>query len=405
MCIRSIIGLLAIPSVSCVLIASACGGSQSGEANGSNGSQLQDNASAEPKTDASSGQENSGDATQGEANSRQAATQAEVQQFMNDLLAANACDEIAGKYLPLAAAHAADVTSGRFRVEQCKAQRTDGSVDLQVSGRGWRWIDREKETLGAQFEVSQYARFEASLDATGTTGLDYAESEKVLALWYEPRRSSANVTPIGDPEVEAQGAWGSVLGTVASAFGASPSQQAEQKLEKRATQTFESKIEKGYTVGVNLCTSQRHTKFGKLQPQDLPDPPHPSADQIWMANQRVRLHPAGVDLAGPFQPADNDLRLELRGGDQGAIRAQLICNEQATQVAKAFLQDRSLPDVEAADERVVQPNELAHLRADTGRCPMVLMTTTAEGTSEAVTYEFMAYSAGEDRKDLVPCPN
>jgi hypothetical protein len=345
---------------------------------------------------------------------RTATEDRDVRAMLLDLAATNACAHIAGEFVglsgtadrrPTAGETKRDSTRarrGRLWIERCRAERSDGEeLTIELEGRGWRWVDRTSEKLGARFSVSQYVRFDAAVRARGKVDLSYARSERVARLMLSATRPvRASVRPRGAVDANAHGAWAALLGGAATLVGESPDEQAGERLAREGSRGLAERLSSGYTVVFDLCTGQKYEAIGALPEGELPEVPLPASGRVWKDNERVELMPGGVDLAGPFRrdelPMSFDVRVEAGDG----VVTTVICSLEARRVAEAFLAGKPAPEVDTLAGQIVSPGKDETLRVEQAGCDLVLYTRPSGKTA---TFSYLVWPERKRTRALAPC--
>lgn len=325
---------------------------------------------------------------------RTAAEAHDLRLMMAELAAARACKRLEGTFRPLTGSGEGGPVAGALWIEDCRDTETDTRVRLELSGRGWLWLARHKEKAGADFSLSQYARFRVSVTLQGTIDAAYAAREHIATVWFTPSGPpEVTFEPIGQLEVDSEGLWSSVVSGLASAFGRSPEQRARGKLATRGEQRFQGRFAEGIAATVDLCSGRVETGLG-----------HPPQGQMLEAGTsdmpvEAVLHPQGLLLSGPHEPSGGPLTFAIDVAEGGRVRAQLVCQDQAAALADAFLAGKKLPEVEALAAEVVAGR--AELQTRGRGCPVVLATRPA--ASAPVRFRIRRPSATSSREPLATC--
>jgi hypothetical protein len=334
---------------------------------------------------------------------RSVAESEDMRLLLADLAGAHACSRFASKFHRLSADGYRELTEGRLWIENCEGAQRDNLVNLKFRGRAWRYIDKKSEKLGATFTVNQYARMKLAIELVGKVDVAYERDKHVINLWLSPTEPvRAAVTPLTQIDAKPRGSWSHLLGAFSAVIGQSPDKKATKQLASEGKKKFSKQLTRGYSVALDLCTGQRHEELGDLKEGELPPTPYPPEGRVWLKNEKVRLHPGGIDLTGPFKSDPDRLRVELRVDEGDAVRARLICDSDAAKVASAFLEGARPPHVPAAAERLVNRGKPATLEADTKKCALALYTTPGPGARSAVVFRHMVH-ADKRALALVPC--
>ena len=324
------------------------------------------------------------------------------------------CETLGGHYLglpeegsPSGPAAGAAPVGGRLRVERCRATRTGDTVALHLEGIGWSFLsEREEGPMGSAFVVRGSLPFEATVTLEGPVDVAYVEDRRLLSLYLTPSRvPEASLVPIGAIPVAPEGGWSRFVGNLGDLFGDSPEERARPRVEEEGSARFRDRLKSGFTITVDLCRGQMDPFVGALAPGEVPERPFPEDGLPWTDNRRVRLHPEGLDAAGPFP---GHLAVELVG-EEGAATMEARCAEDATATVAAFLAGRTESEGETSEGPETEPplarasfragdRTLLEVRAD---CDVVLLTRPDEATS---LHRYRVRAPGAEPHGLVPCP-
>lgn len=342
---------------------------------------------------------------------RTAAESEDVRDLVTDLVASRICGEIRGTFHALHASRGSDdqdppAITGRLWLEKCQVRRHPDAIGLRVDARGWRWIDREVEQLGARFAIDQYVRFTADLGGSLTADVAYDRDRHLLYLWLTPSEPlRVAVKPIGKIEVRRSEAWSSVLGWAADVFpGASLETRARQELSRQSSRRIASWLAGGYTLIVDLCTGARHIGLGAVEEGAVPAALARDRERDALADLRVRLHPRGIDIAGPFRAGAQPLSAEIEVHEGPGVHAEMLCRAEADQVVDAFLSGARLPDVQPRARVRARPGAPATLRASAD-CDLAIITRPVSRRAP-VLYQLRVTRDGvaEEPDGVLSCP-
>ena len=327
----------------------------------------------------------------------------DIQDMLVAIARHKVCDRIAGDFTGLSASGSKRLRTGRFWIESCEEKTKGENVELEIGGRGWRWIDKKSEKLGATFAVSQYVPMKVDITMVASVDRAYAKQNHIVHLWLTPtERVSAKVTPLGKVDADAKGPWGTILGAAATAVGKDPDDKAAKKVQEKGSRKFSSKLSDGYSVALDLCTGQRYKDVGRFAEGKLPERPFPADGRVWIENERVRLYPGGLDITGPFQTKKKLMAaVELQEGK--SLDARLVCDSDAAKLAAAFIEGKKLPKVKALAKEHVVNGTRKTLEASTEQCSVMLVTTLEAAAKQPVTYRYMSYEQGARTESLVSC--
>ena len=330
---------------------------------------------------------------------RGAAGDDDVRVMLTELASAQACEQIRGHFQALSATDRPSVMSGALWIHGCRISNTGTRVTFRLEGSGWQWIDEEKKTAGGTFSVHQYVRFGVVATIAGTLDLGYDPRSHVASIWFSLQgHPDVQFTPIGKLDVDAEGAWSSVLGAASSLLANSPGDSASKDVKEQGATQFRRRFAEGISVTVDLCTGMirsgiGHTPRGKMGALGVGE-----TKEI-----TVELHPGGVMIFGP-QAASHGMTVNA-DVSKGIARMLLVCNEEAQAMARAFLDGRALPRGSVLASRDVRGK--ATLRTGAARCPVSLVATLAPGTSEPATLSWRRPAAEAARSGggpLIDCP-
>ncbi len=326
---------------------------------------------------------------------RTAAEADNLRVMLAEIAALKACERAQGTFRGLSGGPEAG-TTGTLWLDGCTATQDGKDMTLQLSGKGWRWLQRSPEKVGADFEVSQYGRFAVTVTVRGTMDIAYAPDSHIATLWFTPEGApEVSFQSIGDVAVDKEGLWATVVAGAASLFATSPDEKADQKLESEGREKFEKRFAKGYAVTLDLCTGELATGFGHPPAGEMVGKPSegPAVE--------ATLHRDGVLLSGPHdrkQPLEVVANMKTSGG----IQLQVVCEEDATQVAQAMLDGRALPVVKPiASAKLIGSKTLT---VPPGGCSVVVLTRPLAGNERSVSYSYQAKPAKPDSQPLATCP-
>jgi hypothetical protein len=108
-------------------------------------------------------------------------------------------------------------------------------------------------------------------------------------------------------------------------------------------------------------------------------PEVPEADAV---RAPVELGPRGLAMYGPI-PADQGVTVNVEAGE-GAPQVALMCEEDAAEIATAFLRDQPLPQPRALATTIARGT--ARLHVAWPRCPVVMIASSAEPRTERFSW-------------------
>lgn len=327
-----------------------------------------------------------------------------------DLAGYHACERLEDHILTLSSAGAATpadrrTVTGNFWVDDCKMQEVDSrQLGFTVSGQGWRWISHQEKNLGAEFELDQYVKFSAHVSMVGTFDVAYAEQDHIATIWFVPTRPvEVDFEVLGDVNVDTGSLWSSIVGQGAEILGESPEERALADIRQKGARKFRSRLSSGLTLIIDLCTGQRFIKFGTFPAGQLPDQASRSQGVPTLAHNHAVLHAGGILMSGPFDAGEPVIaRVDVRKG--GAVRATMVCQEDARRIADAYKSGSVLPEVEALADATALPGSAGRLEVPPGAgCPLVLVMRPVDERDTPLSFSFQVYHEGAERKPLVKC--
>lgn len=268
---------------------------------------------------------------------RGAAADTDLRVMLAELASAKACEMIRGQFRGLRAAERPAIVTGVLWIRDCKITSNGTDVTFRLAGHGWQWAAQSKKKAGGTFRVAQYVRFGVDVSMAGALDMAYDRDAHVVSLWFTPKATpTVEFTPVGDFDVDRDGAWSSIVGALGSVFASSPEELAEQDAEKQGTEQFEHTLADGLAVTINLCTGLSRFNLGRRGKGEMQPPDVGETKRV-----PIELHPGGIAIAGP-QIATNGMTIHAET-TRGAVKIALACADQAESVAAAFVAERQPP--------------------------------------------------------------
>lgn len=375
-----------------VWLAVACGGgaggSGSGGASGSRGGATAGGDEAEKPPSQQAARGDRGGAGAG------------PEQLATDLAAHALCQRLDGKFLGLGSG----TVEGRMWVRGCDARTTEsGALHVDVDALIWSWVHRTSGSVGASFELEQYVVLDADVGMTGSVELAYDRPERLAYGFLVPgSEPEVSVRPIGNIDVDAQGAWSSIVGAVADVFGESPSQRARAQVRAQGRQRIRSQLGDGMTVAIDLCVGIPRTTLDRLEVGQMPEPPVEPPDRTWIDSQRVRVRVMGIDVSGPYALDDHPIAADVHVTEGSPVRAQLVCAADAERMVRGWLEGSydAIPEVDALAEARVARGERTTIRAS-AECDVALVTLPVSDARAASVIESVVYGVRRGPRALV----
>lgn len=334
----------------------------------------------------------------------------ELKKLFVDIGTSQACEALEGKFMAMTAETGTsfeggkDATVGTLWIEKCRTEEeTPEVLKLAVEGRGWKWIERTSEAVGADFTVAQYLRFGVDASMSGTVDAHYASEDHIVTAWLVPKgKVETKMTPLQDVSVNEEGLWSEIVGAAATLVKTDPDVKADRKVKKQGNQNLRDKLTGGFSGAIDLCTGRRYMKAGSLPPGKLPTPAVEYADQrAYLVNSDGVLHPDGLILAGPFDPKRPVIAEVIVPREGAPVVASFVCKEEGTQLAEAYVEQKELPPVADIAVEVVAPGATKKLTAPANECEPVLVLRPQEKKETSMKYS--TYYEGKKIEPLVDC--
>lgn len=313
------------------------------------------------------------------APTRGAAGDADLRVMLSELASSKACGMIRGGFQGLRAPDRPDVVTGVLWIRQCEITNVGVNVRFRISGNGWLWVDQTRSKAGGTFTVRQYVRFSISATIRGAIDIFYDRDAHVATLWFTPDRApEVKFKTIGDIDVDSEGVWSSVVGTLGTVFSSSPTDLAQIQATSRGTRELSAKLARGFAVTINLCTGLRRVHLG--QP---PKGKMGAADvgETWRVPAEIQ--PGGVMIIGP-QNAEHGMTLQAEAS-RGAARLTLVCAERADAVAAEYMAGRITPNVPVLG--TIDVRTKARLEIEPTTCPVVVVARPIDDAPTRFTWE------------------
>lgn len=295
--------------------------------------------------------------------------------------------------------------SGTLWIHSCEVVYDDSQQDvmtLSLGINGWRWLDREKDVLGANYSTDEFARFEVDVDLTGEVITQYEPQSKRLALWFRPTKSpKVDFKASGDVDIDKESMWGSALAGAATLIGQSPDTIADEKLASKGEQRFTDKIAEGFSAAIDFCSGKVVSELGQPDEKTLLGK---LDDEQSSGFKNVDLAPSTFLLFGPYGEQSPALNLVLRQDKSDNFQSKLVCVDDAIKLAKAYMagNDRT-PDVPSIDMvRDDAGNGDISLTGKNQTCPVVALFATDKSVKQHAAFTFKVQD-NDGPKPLAVC--
>jgi len=232
------------------------------------------------------------------------------------------CQSLADRFLSLPAvsplpwndASATPAPSvGRWWVRHCSAHTLGDSLEVQLEGPGWYWIDES----GSGIRLEQQVPFELGVALVGR--LHQVIERGVLSLWFQPT-AEPRVQLKSPPTlaVRSTNAWGALISVVP---GVSPMSRAAQRFSRVFSQSLVAQLESGATFTYALGSGQSDASLGQLPAGTTPT--RPFDESPWSVNERLLLAPGAVQVLGPIKRGAHQLNVIVERGP--GLRYHTMC--------------------------------------------------------------------------------
>ncbi len=253
--------------------------------------------------------------------------------FLADIAASKACNLVRGKMRALRDPKRPDVATGTMWIKGCRITSHGTKIDFHLSGEGWQWAEETTKKAGAKFAVHQYVRFGVEATIPGSLDISYGKKQHVLSLWFTPTaKPDVHFKTIGGVDVDEQGAWSSILGTLSSAVGKSPDKQGAEEAKSKGSHEFQKSFADGVSVTIDACTGLSRFSLGRPATGRMGPPDVGETRKV-----PVELQADGVMATGPYL-APRRMTAEIQVED-GAVLAELYCAADAEKVVDAYLHE------------------------------------------------------------------
>jgi hypothetical protein len=270
---------------------------------------------------------------------RGAVGDADLRVMLAEIASSKACEMMTGSMRGLRADYNHDLTTGILWISSCKITNDGTKVTFHLGGNGWQWSEKTEKKAGAKFELREYIKFGVDATIPGSLDIAYDKHDHVVSLWFTPTKTpDIKFTPLGDVDVDAKGAWSSVLGGVSSVFADSPEEQGKKKAEKIGHQQFVNELVQGMTVAIDLCTGYQRFTIGRPQKGEL-GPPEPGESR----KRPIEIQPGGLMTFGPYF-APNGMHVNVHS--DGPIRVGLACADNVYPAVLQFINEQAEPRID-----------------------------------------------------------
>ena len=294
---------------------------------------------------------------------------------------------------------------GTLWIHSCQITYDNNQQDtmtLDLGIKGWRWLNKEKGVLGADFSTDEFARFGVDVALKGQVVASYEPGTKRLAFWFKPTQSpEVEFKASGDVDVDKESLWGTALAGAATLIGQSPDTQADEKLASKGEQRFTDKMSEGFSAAIDFCSGRVYSSLGQPDKNTLFNK---LSEQQKSAYESVDLAPSTFLLFGPYGEQSQSLELLLKQEKSEEFRSRLVCVEDAVTLAKAYMEgtDRT-PEVPGIDTiRESSTDGAVSVGNKSENCPVVVMFAADKSVKKNALFQFKVQRYDEN-KPLAVC--
>jgi hypothetical protein len=288
---------------------------------------------------------------------------------------------------------------GRLAIDQCQAVRQGDGIAIRMVGRGWKWVTQtDSGPVGTSYTVRGYVRFATTIDMRVQADVGYDVEHRRAAIWLTPTAPvTAAVAPIGELPVESNGIGSAILGGVGSVFGSSPAAVARQRFPEVGARLVVEEMQPGISLTYDFCRRQLDFMMAPLRLGEIPLRPFENTTRPWLANQRVVLHPGGLDAAGPFRRSQGTLELNVEVENGGPVVVRQVCRDAGMAAVNQWFTSSTVPSVPT--ETLVTTT--AQLRFAPQNCDSVILFTPRSGSTQ---FRYALYDLADTDEPLLHCP-
>lgn len=306
----------------------------------------------------------------------------DVKRLLLDTAGSDACSKLRGKFVGLPAPsplEGADAglakTAGRWWIRACTSASDGATLKLRLAGPGWSWVDQ----TSSGFRVAQYVYFAVDAELSGTLDVGYDPSARIASIWLLPAAgANARVEPLSDVNAKADTLFsGALVAGTLGLMGKVADDAAKRQVGTQGAEQFQKRLSDGATITLDMARGQLDLSMGRLPKGVVPK--RPFADGApWLLNERQELHPGGLQVAGPFDPAATVL-LDATIENGPGLAWRVVCRADAEAAFDAVARGGSpaLPPFEPGLGGAVTTTTTSSVVIHPPGCPFSLVTGTA----------------------------
>ena len=205
-------------------------------------------------------------------------------------------------------------TAGRWWIRSCAARTRGASLEVELQGPGWYWIEQMFAGVG----IRQQVPFDLHLLVVGR--LHEEITDGVLSLWLEPT-SEPEVHVDSPPRLAVRTV--NVSGAVLKHLpGLSLEERAAQRFNAGLIDGFRDRLKAGATLTYQLRAGQVDAALGRLGPGKTPAREFPEESK-WLLNERLLLPVGASQVLGPLKPGTIDLNVIMERG--AGVDYRIMC--------------------------------------------------------------------------------
>ncbi len=299
--------------------------------------------------------------------------------LLAEVASAKACELVRGQFRPLRATDRPDVVTGALWIRGCKITNVGTKVTFVLTGSGWQWADQEQHKAGGTFAIQQYVKFGMTATIPGALDVAYDRNSHVVSLWFTPARPpDVTFTPVGGIDVDAKGAWSSVIGALGSVFAQSPERLAKKEAKDQGGHELRKQLSDGLSVTINLCSGLSRFGLGR-EPKGAMDKP----DAGETKNVPIELQQNAVMIFGPQLVGAAGFTANVDSTD-GTVHVDLACRDQAEALAAAYADGQPLPRIKTLASKDIHGK--GSLRVAKASCQVQLIAQSLAPSARAFTF-------------------
>jgi hypothetical protein len=310
---------------------------------------------------------------------RGAVGDSDLRVLLAELASAKACELMRGQFRPLRALDRPEVVTGALWIRGCKITNVGTKVTFVLTGNGWQWAEQEQHKAGGTFAIKQYVKFGMTATIPGALDVAYDRSSHVMSMWFTPAQApDVTFTPVGGIDVDAKGAWSSVIGALGSVFAQSPEHLAKSEAKDQGGHELQKQLSDGLSVTINLCSGLSRFGLGR-EPKGAMDKP----DAGETKKVPIELQQNAVMIFGPQLVGEAGFTANVDSPD-GTVHADLVCRDQAEALAAAYADGQPLPRIKTLASKDIRGK--GSLRVTKASCQVQLIAQSLEPNARAFSF-------------------